>query len=57
MECIVHNKAMLEITVATLPPDQTEMREIIQQGITQEGVGARARRMFSNKLVAYGCTI
>lgn len=32
------NKDMLEITLAILPPHQTEMREMIQQGLTQEGI-------------------
>ena len=43
------NRAMLEITLATLPPYQTEMREMIQQGIAPEGSGAHAHRMFLNK--------
>ena len=58
MECIdAQNKAMLEFTLAALPPDQTEMLEMIQQGIAQDDVVAQARRMFLNKRAPYGCTI
>ena len=41
------NRIMAEITLATLSPAQAEFREMFQQAATQEGVGERARRMFS----------